>query len=372
MRERKVTIWKLADQLSAGDDFQELNGTSVRNGVEQTLIKNLTRANKEKGPKIEILNSLGGIDKREWLPVQRVFPTVPYMDFLDSGGRCEGGHGPGLEVGEIVKNGAVQVPNHGFPPEVIPGGQMPQWKDTLLEGPEGGEWNSAVGFEKNPWYMAYFGVKVTTQPRKPFAPFGRAVTLTARAFAKPFGGRIGPWMRSQWPFESPVSAGNQPVDPLLPDRFDPDSASASTPEVVGRRIPNFAKYPGDTLGLNTILALGVARDGYFANGQRLDHNYYGFLPSETDNLAYIRDPSGAPVPNPIPWIRKFEIAAIVPDIFDVTYYSIDPNFSRTYLDKAAGLFGPAIKFNYDLGGHGAAPNYSVAQQMGEVGSRRNL
>ena len=58
--------------------------------------------------------------------------------------------------------------------------------------------NYSVGVEKNPWMMAYVGVKATTESRQVFAPFGGAVQLTARGFAKPFGGRMGPWYAQNW------------------------------------------------------------------------------------------------------------------------------------------------------------------------------
>jgi hypothetical protein len=70
-----------------------------------------------------------------------------------------------------------------------------------------------------------------------------------------------------------------------------------------------------------------------------------------------------------PQVRQFETAAIAPDLFDITYYSIEPNFTKNYYDrlnanKSALGIPSATPVRPDLGANGTAiPTYSVQEQM---------
>ncbi len=76
------------------------------------------------------------------------------------------------------------------------------------------DYQYTIGVEKNPWYVAYVGARATTKPREIFFPLGSGVTMSARAFAKPFGGRIGPWYAVNWDSAAKHSDGD-PTDALM-------------------------------------------------------------------------------------------------------------------------------------------------------------
>ena len=97
----------------------------------------------------------------------------------------------------------------------------------------------SVGVEKNPWVMAYVGVKARTKPRQIFFPFGPKISFEARSFAKPFGGRIGPWYGSRWSQSAQRSEG-QKVDPHLPPRVEAGGLLNS--QLDRTLFPNYSRF----------------------------------------------------------------------------------------------------------------------------------
>jgi hypothetical protein len=51
-----------------------------------------------------------------------------------------------------------------------------------------------IGYQKDPAYMTYYGVKLTTTVSPLMNPFGSPIRMTAYSAAKPFGSRIGPYI----------------------------------------------------------------------------------------------------------------------------------------------------------------------------------
>jgi len=207
---------------------------------------------------------------------------------------------------------------------------------------------------------------VKTTPRQIFFPFGSGIEMTARAFAKPFGGRIGPWYQSRWDRGSKTSTGDL-VDGLMAPRVS-GTNSADDP----RRLPNYSRYPGDTLGMASNLAinslaglasLGISFDSY----KNIKEDISTGAPN--DILAWDGGSGSGPD------VRNFEIAALAPDLFDITYYSIEPNFTKNYYERlknnktALGIpFDTPVRS--DLGHNGSTvPDYSVQQQMALAKSR---
>ncbi|MEZ4870852.1 MAG: hypothetical protein R2827_01140 [Bdellovibrionales bacterium] len=102
--------------------------------------------------------------------------------------------------------------------------------------------------------VVYYGVKAETKPRQIFSPFNIEVPMEeARGYAwKPFGGALAPWYWSAWSKGEARSNGGEIVDPNTPQRYDNNFAAA--PRV--RKIfllPNYSRYPGDPLGMNSSL-----------------------------------------------------------------------------------------------------------------------
>src|SRR5690606_27746405 len=77
--------------------------------------------------------------------------------------------------------------------------------------------------------------------------------------------------------------------------------------------------------------------------------------------------------NRAPALRSYEIAAIAPDLFDITYYSIEPNYDVNYLSRiranAVRLGLGAMILRPDLGYHGSEiPSFSIQEQLEHIRS----
>lgn len=329
----KETIRTYASNLSQSqENFLDIRGDSTAMGVLKTLSNNLTRANNESLEKdnFHFFNSLGGADYKKWLNEVLIYPAIFYTKLQQQGGPCTG------------------VPILATSSE----GRHP---DLFREPEASSLYHSSFGFEKNPWMMAYVGVYAETKPHKPYLPFGKEIVLRARAYAKPFGGRIGPWYFSKWQSGSNKSTGtsNDKVDLLAPAPLDEDTSSLS-PAQIQESIPNYSRYPGDTLGLESAAALALFRDKMKSLKPLLATAYSG-VPQGDDGLAFPdpRNP-GSPMSQLSlgyrgPWIRDFEAAAVAPDLFDITYYSIDLDAYRDYTMWGIGKIFPQDKIPYDFG-----------------------
>jgi hypothetical protein len=395
---KKKAIRKLRENLVSANPLDR-DGRPIREGVIQTIKKNLTESNQQSfdPTAVQLLNGLtkGGCDAGNSIyPGAMTLPeilTAPGLYFADL--RSTAGATCSFDIAFQVETYRVA----GGVARWDPGGVMRSLV-SAEPGPDD-EFHSSLGFEKNPWCMAYVGVKAGTSPRKPFAPFGRSVNLIARAFAQPFGGRIGPWYARKWTRTAPtsdspappVAAPAGPNAPVLmnpvagqQDRTDPLTSPRLIPGQGGYQyssytIPNFSRFPGDTLGLRSMLAQAPARvyfsstnahlrdpasasnPGNFSDGRvRLNWFYgYGLINTTGDSLAF-DDPTvtaGAGIPIQVTNFRKQEMTAVAPDLFDITYYSIDPNADQVY--TALARSNPS---RYGIAG---AP-------FGDLGSRENV
>lgn len=338
-----VVSKNVSSPIIPGDSgFRDLRVQSVYDGVRKTIVKNLTQAN-QNGFQFQAVNGLAtgqcalvpNNSYPYWLKEIAIDPVFTYMSTTQVGAGCQ------VNV-DLLQN----VPPHPIISLNDPNNVLRQL--ATGEFPDGHPYRSSRGFEKNPWCMAYVGVKATSSPRKPFSPFGQPITLTARAFASPFGGRIGPWDRTGWPRASDHSANGNMVDALAVPRTVPPGGP---PNRNGRPefVPNYSRFPGDTLGLKSMAALAATRPVFMgalvAGGETLTMNHFA-------NLATL-DQSG----NPIAWdpaanararIGEAELAGIAPDLFDISYYSIEADYYGNYYWKTAGKNTPRYSPSADL------------------------
>lgn len=361
-RNRKQIIFGLAKNLSSGQngDFVDLDGNSVATGVQKTLIKNLTFTNSSSLSEFKMFNSMEGIDPKRWLSEIKINPILLYVD-------------PQLGDGCVAQPQVSSTPPQRDPQMLIASNPPPQGLGAadLIPWSTAGflpdsEYQFSLGVEKNPWIMTYVGVSAETAPRQIFFPFGQAVTLKAQAFAKPFGGRIGPWYGSRWSRAAAQSSGTE-TDRLVPQRAGINGAMDDSTDL--RRLPNYSRFPGDSLGLTSKLALSSLAG---LSNLRTPYDVYkniwiGMSPNGyNDPLAF-----DSFSPSVLPAIRNYEIAAVAPDLFDVTYYSIDPNFGMIYLPRLKanrarlGLTDVRVPIRGDLGQNGVINNFdfSVQDQM---------
>lgn len=331
---RQLVVDLIENMLNKGGmNFRDMNGESIREGVIRTITKNMTRSNRENfdpDRDVEIFNSLEGKAANEIFPPIPVKVLVPYMDFT---GADAASCNAQLRFFNAIPNPNAPNPNGlnhlpvNFsddldPQKVLQSAASDPFTVNDKDHP-------VVGVEKNPWLLAYVGVKVKVRARQPFAPLGRPVEVVAKAFAQPFGGRIGPWFQKKWPRGAPTSEGEK-VDALLPKR-----ASGIGMGPTDDDIPNYSKYPGDKLGLRSRMALGAMKKYIFTPVAKIFsfREQYEHLRLEIvgrrdrDALAWDVTKQVAP------WNRNLEVAAVAPDLFDLAYYSIEPFYHHAYISQ---------------------------------------
>jgi len=354
----------IAKQMSLpGQSMTDFTGGSVYSGTLNTLKKNLTDP-QQAGVAMTLINSLSSdvsgpcSNPDFWLPNIKIFPVVSYVRMVWNDLRCT--------TKVVTSRSAANLPPSDYI-AMVGGAGNPQLVNAFSSnGPV------PMGVEKNPWCAPYMMVKAQTQPRKIFSPLGGPTVMTAEAIAKPFGGRIGPWYSTTWPAGSPTSQGTTKTDPLLPARQLP--SGGTTPDDPAADLVNYSKYPGDVNGLNSRYALG-AMGQYFINNvtHHADTNH---LPSvlSLQHYTHIGDPQlfesqpdSLALQNTSPIdvtpVRLMEEAAITPDLFDITYYSIEAQYSYNFFNPTLSQFRSGITdYWLDLGSSNRAP-YSIVNQI---------
>lgn len=322
---RKELIRALARNLARpAKDILDLKGESVYEGAKKTFLKNLTSPNFDSEPEFEIFNSLEGRQPSDWLADLDVWFTLLYSDLTGNTEVCatvtkqlDERPGPQAWANLISSSGNAQVLE-----------DLMQYILSARSIAAGDSRRISIGVEKNPWMLAYVGVRARSTPRQLFPPFiGAPVQIEARAFAQPFGGRIGPWQGSFWSRGASHSEGE--ALQIGPAKLLANGLMNS--ELPENLMPQYAKYPGDKLGLKSYLA-----QSSLVNQREIQGSVYDYLditksfgPEQVnDVLAY----SELPASN----LRNYEIAATAPDLFDITYYSIQPNFGTRYLKDLRG------------------------------------
>ncbi|KYG66576.1 hypothetical protein AZI86_05895 [Bdellovibrio bacteriovorus] len=373
----------------APDDFYDIDGQKVSTGIKNTLLNNLTSANRSSlgESDVKIFNSLGadGCNSQgaadgqpaKWLNPVRIYPGFSYIDTI-----CRGETGSSgasiTPVGRELDGNPANFPHHmndldsDVQRDIRTLSQYIGYRGNLNDN-----YNFSMGVEKNPWCMGYVGVSAEAMPKIPFSPFG-GVKLKARAFYKPFGGRIGPWYQERWSPGSERSNAGDKVDPLLPPRVTDLSALGNMNDAENKatRAANFSRFVGDKFGLKTLRMLahygkaiyqldskwqtdtmdsGIKDDMYQGddspNFAHWDDLPFNFGEGSGDVLAWDvkRDTPSM--------MRRLEIAGIAPDNFDMTYYSIDPDYYHNYYLRIRDgyLKGPGkdlnAPFRPDIGYH---------------------
>ncbi len=366
---RKKSIYLVANGMSRDtDDFLDLDGDKARDGIEKTIKKNLTPENRANydSSKFKIYNSLGhpkcksiGADSPpQWLVETNIYPTFYFVDT-----DCKNGNS--ASVGSYLKiiNMPGKEPNYKQGYEAA----ITALKDYIYEpkddaGPAAKIYKSALGFEKDPWCMAYVEVEAESTPNIPFSPLGN-VKMKAKAYAKPFGGKIGPWYGKFWPRDASPSRsdhaiGNR-IDSKVPDRVGPGEApDYSAAQIAMNLQPNYSRYVGDNLGTRSMLTTAHFGKAIHSMG-RISYAWWDHLVKE--DLE-----EGTSSGDPLAWdsladksvpMRDLEIAAIAPDNFDLNYYSVEPDFYRNYLTRLnARQDKGKLVFRGDLGSRRKSPD----------------
>ncbi len=326
---RKYMIYELARVMSGAKynhpHGTDINGQSIADGVTKTFQKNLSFINKssfaKSTSKLKQFNSLTGASPEQWLADQ-AFYDLGFYAKLEGKGGCQR---------------SIAFLNN--PPASAAG--QPQTTALLNEIGIHDPWpacantkqcQASAGLKKDPEFHIFYSVKAELDyGNQIFLPFSQNIKLKAKAFAKPFGGRIGP---------------DASADPRLPPA-DSLPATVSAMEFDKRYAPNYSRYPGDPWGLRSAIvhyhwARHIKQDKRQNN---IKHYVKENYPTDHDPLAKGQLPPGLNLP-----ARKWELAAVAPDLFDITYFTILPYYAHTYFPKIQNLVDP----NYlrgDLGMH---------------------
>jgi hypothetical protein len=395
--ERAYLMNYLATGLSVEEgDFYEISGDKVKVGLEKTLRKNLTEPNNAT-VKYEVYNSLAsdscknkanadGSNPPQWMVPIYTYPVWRYLD-------CKG-VGPVADLGiATTSRQLIQTEVPALLSDANPDYQdgVNQVKDVLKSRA------TLVGFERDPWCVPYVGVRATAKPKIPFMPLSE-VEITAEAFSKPFGGRMGPWYVKDWPQAVTSSARlaykANAAAPFKNDRLEPLGSVrvTDTAGITGIDEPDWAanveRFPGDTLGFNSEIVLAYfhrALQGNIAPVNSYEKLSAGptypfpVSPDSHVSLRYYEDVTATYTPNGprdsltwdktsnmAPRLRLMEIAAIAPTIFDLTYYSIEPDFYNNYftqiekhIQKRGGFESPHVL----LGDYGWRGDTELGKKM---------
>ena len=140
-------------------------------------------------------------------------------------------------------------------------------------------------------------------------------------------------------------------------------------------LPNYSRYLGDPLGLSSALA-----QASLVNQSRMTGSFNNLVSTFREVLNEQNGQTDQPVDFLVGKslkskvsMRRYEIAAIAPDIFDAIFYSIEPNYGRTYLPKLQAIaqqLGISEKHlpRLDFGGSEAEPEFSIKDQMELAGA----
>lgn len=359
---RNKTIEMLARDLSLPpENILDLDGKKILDGSIRTFRNNLTEANLTSFDEADDFLAMTGYSENncsfrdgrqggsEWL--KKI--EINFINYFIH--RCEWIASPPPGRGEYLPE---KVYNTGGGSTTLSNsfdGLDSAMQDLLLSLLVPGQGHS-LGYEKNPHCVEYFAVRTSVEPNIPFLPL-KKIKLNAIAMAKPFGGSVGPWYGKQWPRGAARSTYSDTVpsskmDETLPFRDVVAAAGVGGLKQSVYAQPNFSLYVGDKKGLretdyvaafHSALSVrditNVPRKNY-----RLNQNILNKLSNENDGWPGLYDWNAIAVPTPVnvreydtlakntadSGTRVLEIAAIAPNQFDLTHYSIDPDFYNNY------------------------------------------
>ncbi len=337
----------LARPIVAGaDGMRDIEGGNIFDGAYKTFTHNLTESNREylQGNRnvLTVANSMAGISPSDWLNPVYINVLIPYSAFSTAGGGCS----------EVVRNHTIQAvprtqnlitrldPNTQI---AVFGGYPPNASDDQFEV-------LSLGVEKNPWYMVYNKVDAFSFSKPLFLGSfisNDGIRVAGRSYAKPFGGRIGPWYESLWPQGSVQSNGGERTDAKTPNRVTIGEYGTNRTSTDPTVYPNYSRFPTDQNGLTTNEAMVhagplVAWNYISGVGGQIpptsiqDYHFvtHSYQSTESYSDPLIQDVSrDEGVDRTDSFNRRMEIAAIVPDAFDITYYSISPNYYDYFIEE---------------------------------------
>ena len=338
---RKYMIKELAKIL---EDGRELSGGKIEEGVKKTFKNNLSYINKTSyespgtGSKLDTFSSLDKIKPKEWL-ADKPFIIKGYYADLYGGDDKHNPSGCSKTLEEITSKLPRSIDPADKPKAekilaIISDGSAPSWPDCTKFD----RCKASDGIYKKNNFLVFYSVRAEISYKNQiFLPLmgGRDIKLKARATAMPFGGIIGP-------------------PPNTDKRLPPPSISYAThipfTQFDEEVAPNYSRYPGDPLGLRSSLVHHYWSPHLQMDPANNQMAYYLNAPLGLENDPLARGDtasSGAFQIN----ARKWELEAISPDLFDITYFTILPHYTYSLFRKIQRLLNHKEWIRGDLGVH---------------------
>ncbi len=298
-------IYKIADKI-AGDGMEIEKKGNIESGARQTFMSNLTYINRQaydSNPNsFQVFNSLQGQPPDNWLSSESFYAYPPlYVKTTGEPGDCSG---KGTFINDLPDNvtdsSLIQLATN----------DLIGYSNNRTLCKETGSNNfceSSAGLTKKDDFIVYFGAKAELEYKNQiFLPFfkNNKLRLKAQGFAKPFGGRIGP------KFEDDKTLPRLAVGTMPTERQ------------VSKWSPNYAKYPGDEFGLASHYVQRQWAERIY-NATSTFKNIENYIPGNFPNLP--NSPLSKDTES-----KQWELAAVAPDLFDVTYFTILPSYMDTY------------------------------------------
>ena len=361
-KDRKSMIREIYNRtLQIGRD---LDGNLIRDGALKTFEKNLTYTNRKNFPKdkhnlLVTFNSPESKTFKDFFKAIEVYPVLEYLDFPtlpdhsivnSDSGNC----------GQSKRVTHFNLPKRApYPPPFTNSYKsfMDAWKwlfalstraGTVITPPpppsdpplvfvkdvnKGPLVPMALGYERNlPGDgVFYYGLSVTLEYSTAYPLFfpglaGGGLKLKASAFAKPFGGRMGP----------NYSQGEE--DPLIKPIHIKTGNSNFVPGNPYLLKPNYSRYPGDEWGL----IHREVHENYYL--KQLDGGYPSSLNPWPFDIIYFSHLYGG---DPLAYegqrakhrlfLRMMELMAVAPDLYDLTYYSPLNQYMTAYFPRICHL-----------------------------------
>ena len=284
---RRQMIEKLGSALASGKDIE---GNNIETGVRKTFEKNLSFINRNNAPSLQVHNSTKSLSS--------------WKSFLHRNKLQTKGYYADIHGGNIASSCTKEIAHLGgtAPQGIGPAGtssSIQQYINTINHidnGTAGGIGCSGSFFKKDNMIIFYSVKAEIPYNKQIFFPFiNQQIRLKAEAFAKPFGGTIGP-------------------------KYDGGSLCNDDG-------PNYRRFTNDQNGL---ISHRVFR--YWTQ-------YLRSSPAPSKSIFnYKQLPTNTPITaiNPA---HEWEIAAIAPDKFDIENFTILPNYHTRYFGNVQNLVG---------------------------------
>ena len=320
---------------------RDLDGASIHEGARKVFKKNLTLNNEKnyKRNQLTFFNSFKNKSFEEFLTPLNIFPLLQFLNLT-----CSSDSGYTARTTNLLYPSTITSLSGDLGTFYNDNKVFFDLNHSRPSSPHQNLEALTIGYTKKKSLTAYYAIRAElpfrTAPQL-FSPrpSEKRITLKGSAFAKAFGGQIGP---------------DKNTDQILKYQIvDLQNFSlADLERKIANIQPNYQRYPGDRWGLidqqlhnntdetaflkKTTSPFTSAPTPYYLQG------YFGLHAQYTqraDPLFYYNEPGKSPEEKAFHFLRIMELMAVFPNAFDIAHYSISNNYMETYFRKICKLIG---------------------------------